>query len=163
MHPASSSFRIDLLTKSYAAIKQQLQDAAADPSSWLSSRSNSSAGVQEFTEPWFKMDALSVKLPDSLTGSWAGSAVADDLALPPPNPYIPSDFELKSDGSATAAAAADGKQLLAAVAPWMLVGGAAAQPEMLLAAPPVMLLDEPGRNGFAFAGQLFRNINCRCS
>jgi secreted Zn-dependent insulinase-like peptidase len=142
MHPANSSFRIDLLTKSYAAIKQQLQQAAADPSSWLSnSSSSSSCGVQDFTEPWFKMDALSVKLPESLTGGWADSAVADDLALPPPNPYIPSDFELKTDGSA---AAADSKQLLAAVEPWMLVGGAAAQPDMLLAAPPAMLLDEPG-------------------
>ncbi|WIA37472.1 hypothetical protein OEZ86_014388 [Tetradesmus obliquus] len=151
MQPASSSFRIDLLTKSYAAVQQQLQEAAADPTSWLSSGdSSSSSRVQGFTEPWFKMDALLVKLPDSLTGGWAESAVADDLALPPPNPYIPSDFELKTDGStaaAAAAAAADSKQLLAAVAPWMLVGGAAAaeaQPEMLLAAPPAMLLDEPG-------------------
>jgi hypothetical protein len=141
MHPASSSFRIDLLTKSYTAIKQQLQQAAADPGSWLNPGSSSS-GVQDFTEPWFKMDALSVKLPDSLTGGWAESAVADDLALPPPNPYIPSDFELKTDGSS--AAAVDSKQLLAAVERWMLVGGAVAQPEMVLAAPPAMLLDEPG-------------------
>jgi hypothetical protein len=143
MNPARSSFRIDLLTKSYTAIKQQLQQAAADPGSWLSTgnSSSSSSRVQDFTEPWFKMDALSVNLPESLIGGWAESAVADDLALPPPNPYIPSDFELKTDGSA---AAADSKQLLAAVEPWMLVGGAAAQPDMLLAAPPAMLLDEPG-------------------
>jgi hypothetical protein len=163
MQPGSSSFRIDLLTKSYAAIKQQLQEAAADPSSWLGSSSNSSnsgSGVQGFTEPWFKLDALSVKLPDSLTGSWAESAVADDLALPPPNPYIPSDFELKTDGStAAAAAAADSKQLLAAVAPWMLVGGAAAKPDMLLAAPPAMLLDEPGRQLLCFRKQPSSSIS----
>lgn len=144
----TSTYRIDLLTNSYQDTKQLLQQLQADTESWLSGST-----VQVFTEPWFNMEALSILLPDSVTAGWAQAEIAADLALPPQNPYIPSDFVLRAPGGAAAAAdtvksstsVSGGGAAEASVEPWMLVGGAAALPQ-LLAQPPLMLVDEPGKS-----------------
>jgi hypothetical protein len=118
--------------------------------------------VELFTEPWFAMEALRCPLPDALTQQWAEGDVADELALPPRNPFITTDFTLKaaaaSDGGCTTGAAAaeaagrggggaGGEAAAAAALPaWVLAGGGGrpAHLDCVLSAPPAMIVDEPG-------------------
>jgi hypothetical protein len=127
MHPSSSNYRVDLLTKSFSSTQQQLTQLAAVQGGTMS----------DVHEPWFNMQAVRWQLPESVTSGWsngvtngcvtcvtgpgaaeqAGSAAAaggegEGLAFPPPNPFIPTDFSLK--GGAAAAAAAAGQEASAA-------------------------------------------------
>jgi hypothetical protein len=120
MHPTNSSYRIDLLTKSYTQLKEQLlQTTHTINTSSSTSGANGamalgalagSGPVTQLTEPWFGFDAISVPLPDQLTASWASSGEGDELGLPPPNPYIPTDFNLKFTAEAAARPAGDSQQ-----------------------------------------------------
>jgi hypothetical protein len=124
MHPVNSSYRIDLLTKAYPHLTQQLQQqqgtAAAATTGTAAGAGLTWPSVEIFTEPWFEMQGACAELPQQLRDSWAEAAVDPELALPPPNPYLPSDFSLKSPPTAEPAteAAADvkgGKESVPAV------------------------------------------------
>lgn len=163
MDPVNSSYRIDLLTKSFSELKEQLlaqhvsaqdNNSSSGTSSGLFTSSSNEGAVRTLTEPWFNMEAVSVQLAEQLTASWHQAEPADDLALPPQNPYIPSDFELKSDNQPSAAGDGAMQQqqeqqdgilgLESLIHSWMLIDGDAAKPSVVLAQPPAMLVDEPG-------------------
>ena len=109
----------------------------------------------ELHEPWFDMAAVSWELPDDLTSSWATGDISTDLALPPHNPYVPTDFTLKGPPPAAAAAGGDAaaggegekqQQEIAALPAWVLspVGGRPSSINVLLSSPPGMILDAQG-------------------
>lgn len=119
---AGGSFRVDLLTSSFAQLRQQLQqrqqDAGASAASPCGAMADAdvaaalAASATFFTEPWFGMEAVAMQLPGSLCACWESADVAPDLALPPRNAYIPTDFRLKGAAAAQqlpgGAAAAEG-------------------------------------------------------
>ncbi|KAL6756038.1 hypothetical protein V8C86DRAFT_3157294 [Haematococcus lacustris] len=76
MHPSLSAYRIDLLTRSFEEVKAVLGAGWAGP-------------LQQAHEPWFNMDAAWVE-------SWAKPFAPPELRLPPPNPYLPTDFTVKA-------------------------------------------------------------------
>ena len=152
---AGGRYRIDLMTTAYeAGAKPQLlagalprreaagagggaaDGAGAQPPEAAAAAAPAAAVL---TEPWFGMEAVTLELPAWLTESWAAAPVPPELALPPPNPYIPSDFSLACDAEAggpeRAAAAADAAAAAAAVA---------AGVPAVLATPPELVIDEPG-------------------
>ncbi|KAI8472962.1 MAG: Metalloenzyme, LuxS/M16 peptidase-like protein [Monoraphidium minutum] len=142
--PGGGSYRVDLQTTDFKTIRDQLEagslprlgggaEGGAVPNGSAANGGGGGGRLEVFTEPWFGMDAAALTLPAALTAGWAEAAVAPDLGLPPPNPYIPSDFSLVDGGgggdAAGAAAAAE----------------AAAQGlGVVLATPPELVLDEPG-------------------
>jgi hypothetical protein len=149
MQPTSSNYRIDLLTKSFSTLKQQLIQQQQQQQS-----DAGAAAVEALHEPWFGMEAVKWQVPQTLTVDWAAADVSADLGLPPPNPYIPTDFTVKPDqqqpAAADAAVAPDQQQQqqqhIAALPPWVVapVGGRPASVSVLLSTPPSMILDKPG-------------------
>jgi hypothetical protein len=152
--PGGGSYRIDLLTTAFKELKGQLLDGSlpkleegggskgAAPAAAASGGAAAAPAV--FTEPWFGMEAIALPLPDALTAAWAAAPPAPELALPPRNPYIPSDFSLCCDAGtdgATAAAAAGAAGPADAEAEAL---AAAEGLPVVLATPPVLVLDEPG-------------------
>lgn len=109
MHPALSTYRVDLLTKSFPTLKQQLQQQhqQQQPQQRQPATDQAPAGhdsmsqpvlfddTSYFTEPWFNMEGASMQLPEQLVSSWHDADVSSDLSLPPPNPYLPCDFSIK--------------------------------------------------------------------
>jgi secreted Zn-dependent insulinase-like peptidase len=90
-------------------------DAADLPAHVAAAVERAAASAEEIREPWFGLDAISAELPRELTDWWAGvggaaAAAADEaaaaaalpipreLALPPPNPFVPTDFALVAAG-----------------------------------------------------------------
>jgi len=172
MRPTNNSYRIDLLTKSFSTLKQQLLkqhghiDTTTPPpaaangtdSSTTAAAAAGEGSVSAVHEPWFDMDAVKWQLPESLTGSWASADVSADLALPPPNPFVPTDFTLKGTPAAAAAAADGGtaaaeqqqqQKEIEGLPQWVLckVGGQPGAINTLLATPPEMIVDKPGAGG----------------
>lgn len=155
MQPTSSNYRIDLLTKSYSTLAPQLE------------QQQQSGCLTPLHEPWFDMQAIRWQLPADVITDWASADVSTDMALPPPNPFVPTDFTLKATPAAgtangVAAAGADvsragsqphqqaqqqQEQEIASLPAWVLapVGGRPATVSVLLATPPAMILDKPGR------------------
>ncbi|KAF5827025.1 Metalloenzyme, LuxS/M16 peptidase-like protein [Dunaliella salina] len=98
MHPINSSYRLDLLTKEYEPLKQQLVQQADTQTGLLqpaAARGQAPLKVSIETEPWFNMESAWVQVPDELCRTWATSPPPPSLKLPPPNPYIPTDFTIK--------------------------------------------------------------------
>jgi hypothetical protein len=191
MHPSSSNYRIDLLTKSFSSTQQQLTQLAVVQGGTMS----------DVHEPWFNMQAVRWQLPEIVISGWcksvtngceqAGAAAAaaeggedggDGLAFPPPNPYIPVDFSLKGPAAAAAAglgeaAAGDGgapqdqqqqqqqkqQQEISSLPPWVLskVGGRPGHVDVLLSTPPDMILDQPGRDNSNICGQPGFRVLCQ--
>ena len=85
MAPASA--RLDLRTSS----------AGAALDAWVAAL----PGAVKATEPWFGFDYVAAPVPAGVVAAWeaacAPSARPADLALPPPNPFIPTDFTLRCD------------------------------------------------------------------
>jgi nardilysin len=115
----AACYRIDLLTKSYDASKKQLEELAGP-------------AIKTELEPWFDLEALSVEVPRSLSLSWSGSR-STTMHLPPVNPYVPSNFELRAT---PADVEADRRQAVEIQESNQLPA--------LLSTPPVMICDEPG-------------------
>jgi hypothetical protein len=139
---AGADYRIDLQTTAFKEVKEQLLEGKLPRLEGLEAGAAAAAGAaaEVFTEPWFGMEAASMRVPEKLTRSWAAGEVASDLGLPPRNPYIPSDFSLRCDE----AAASDP----AAAAPEGAAGEGAAGLPLVLATPPTLILDQPGELGF---------------
>lgn len=135
-----SAARLDVQTKAYEQCKGSL---LVDANS-LVDRHFCRTGV----EPWFEIPFVEVQIPDSLLQSWAAAVPSADLALPPQNSYIPSDFSLVHKFSKNPApprsfnhqsasdSLADRSSLEAICAEQM------AQP--LFPEPPNVIVDEPG-------------------
>jgi hypothetical protein len=172
--PLAGSYRVDLLTNDFKGLTEQLLDGklprlegGQQPDSQqgqdqAAAGAKGAAGARVFTEPWFGMEGAALRLPEQLTGSWAEAKVAADLALPPPNPYIPSDFSLCADAVGAPAPPQNG------VPPQQQNGGLSPSPRggalvgeasqgalegwqdaamglaVVLASPPALVLDEPG-------------------
>lgn len=152
--------RLDLCTKAYETCK-----AALLGSGW--------PGAGEGVEPWFDFPFVQAQLPADVLRSWAAAAPSPDIALPPRNDYLPTDFELRceaagaaADGPAAAAAAqqqnggANGKQADG--------GAAAAAVPSGFPTPPALLLDEPGLRIWHKLDSTFRQVGpfaacCACS
>jgi hypothetical protein len=115
LDPATAPYRLDLLTRQYAQLKGGL--LALLP------------GAATLREPWFDMEALAGPLQQGTCAAWAAQPPAPDMCMPPPNPYIATDFSLH--------------QLEPAAA-----GPAPAAPPAgttpVLARPPAMILDRTG-------------------
>ena len=154
MQCSSSNYRIDLLTKSFDSIKHKLSTQQQQQ------QEGTGGHVATLHEPWFNMEAVRWQLPDDIIGSWASADVSSDLALPPANPYVPTDFTLKSPAAAAAAAGGahgqpDNQQQqqqqveIACLPQWLLdpVGGRPSAVGVLLATPPDMLMDTTGEDG----------------
>jgi hypothetical protein len=154
MQCSSNNYRIDLLTKSFDSIKEKLTTQQQQQ------QEGTGGHVATLHEPWFNMEAVRWQLPDDIIGGWASADVSSDLALPPANPYVPTDFTLK--GTTTAAAAAVGvdgqpdnqqqqqqQAEIACLPRWLLdpVGGRPGGVGVLLATPPDMLIDTTGDGG----------------
>lgn len=163
----SGSYRIDLMTTEFKTAMQQLKErklplpggaAAAAPAGAVNGAASGAANgaaadgtangaLGVYTEPWFGMEAASLRLPEELTRSWAEAEASADLALPPPNPYIPSDFSLCCDAGGAAAPAAAGGAVGGAGEGVVVEGWLAEVAKglpVVLATPPDMLVDEPG-------------------
>ena len=98
---------------------------------------SSMPGATRDTEPWFSFSYMDVPLHESLLASWAAAEPGPDLALPPRNDYVASDFSLHccqtdTANSASAATGARGD-----------TNGITASPAAF-PAPPTMLVDVPG-------------------
>lgn len=72
--------------------------------------------MEHIHEPWFSMEAAGVDLPRDMAAGWAAAPVPPELALPPRNNYIPTDFSLVAERSAASAAAATSTDTAAAAA-----------------------------------------------
>lgn len=89
--------RLDLQTKNFDECKGQLQALA--PAELLTT------GV----EPWFNFPYVSSRLPLEVVEEWtAAGECPKDLSLPPPNPYLATDFTLLSEKLNTQNSGADG-------------------------------------------------------
>ncbi|GLI60577.1 hypothetical protein VaNZ11_002737, partial [Volvox africanus] len=126
MEPASQavSYRIDLLTRRYDEVKSRV----------LALASREGVAARDEKEPWFGLEVVVMELPQSLCDGWANQAPLEELRLPPRNPYLPSDFDLRCDDPAIVSSEPS-------------VCSAAETPAGIskpLATPPVMLLDRPG-------------------
>lgn len=53
-------------------------------------------------EPWFGMPYISRPVPEEILAQWGSAPVTPELQLPPHNNFIPTDFSLRSDDTATA-------------------------------------------------------------
>jgi len=53
-------------------------------------------------EPWFGMPYISRPIPEEILTQWESASVTPELQLPPHNSFIPTDFSLRSDDTATA-------------------------------------------------------------
>lgn len=49
-------------------------------------------------DAWAPNTNAAAQLPDAMCRAWASAAPPPDLKLPPPNPYIPTDFTIKRPG-----------------------------------------------------------------
>ncbi|KDD73111.1 hypothetical protein H632_c2526p0, partial [Helicosporidium sp. ATCC 50920] len=87
-------------------------------------------------EPWFELDYLVADVPRDLLAAWEAAAPETDMALPAPNPYIPSDFALRCDGAGEKAGE-EGEKEPRPVCPPALATSSPAPPSLLLAAPGV--------------------------
>ncbi|GAX76258.1 hypothetical protein CEUSTIGMA_g3702.t1 [Chlamydomonas eustigma] len=123
MKPEGCSYRIDLLTKSYNKVKEQLSALA----------SSSSSSARSVVEPWFQLESVCMEIPPSMSAGWSVQDVSPQLHLPPPNPYLPTDFTLR--------ASADDHNL--EVETNTKLASTLGLP-VVLAAPPTLVLEEPG-------------------
>jgi secreted Zn-dependent insulinase-like peptidase len=123
-----SAARIDLQTHAYSACKPALM---AMP------------GASEGREPWFNMEFASAKIPRDVMERWEAATPSSDVALPPRNEYIPSDFSLLCD-SMPSGAAANGTKNSSANASDPVNGAAAAAITALFPSPPSLLADASG-------------------
>ena len=122
-HGGGACFRIDLLTKSHEAAKGQLESLAG----------KAGLTIKTEREPWFGLEALVIEVSDSITRSWASSSTSTPMHLPPVNPYVATDFELKANDAYVEA------ERIRAVE----IQGALKLPA-LLSTPPVLISNEPG-------------------
>ncbi len=53
-------------------------------------------------EPWFGMPYITKPIPEELLSQWGSSTLNPELQLPPHNDFLPTDFSLRSDDTATA-------------------------------------------------------------
>ena len=53
-------------------------------------------------EPWFGVPYVTKPIPATLLDQWASQAPGTDLSLPPKNNFIPTDFTLRCDETASA-------------------------------------------------------------
>ena len=82
--------------------------AAANTTTWAGPGPIAApGGVRTGEEPWFKFPYAAAALPAATVEAWAAAPRPADLALPPKNEYLPSDFTLRCDEAGTAAAADD--------------------------------------------------------
>ena len=79
-HMIPSNVRVDVQTSSFSSI--------------------SDASVQQ--EPWFGMPYISNPIPAETLSQWESSSLSPELQLPPQNDFLPTDFTLRSDDTATA-------------------------------------------------------------
>ncbi|KAL0048825.1 hypothetical protein WJX82_000128 [Trebouxia sp. C0006] len=63
-------------------------------------------------EPWFGMPYISRPIPEKILAQWGSASVPAELQLPPHNNFIPTDFSLRSDDTATASTSATTHLLL---------------------------------------------------
>ena len=47
------------------------------------------------TEPWFDLPYVATSVPKALLADWEAAVPSPELALPPRNSYLPSDFSLR--------------------------------------------------------------------
>lgn len=67
-------------------------------------------------EPWFDVPYVTKPIPTAVLEQWASQAPGSDLALPPKNSFIPTDFTLRCDDTATASTSKPTADLQAASA-----------------------------------------------
>jgi secreted Zn-dependent insulinase-like peptidase len=75
------------------------------------------------TEEWFDIEYVAGEVPVALLDAWAAGSASPDMRLPPPNPFIATDFSLVTAGSNTVPAPTAGE---------LAVGA------------PALVLEEPG-------------------
>jgi hypothetical protein len=135
LDPSSAPYRVDLLTRQYAQLKEGL--LALLP------------GAATTHEPWFDMEALAGPLPQETCDAWGAQQPALDMRLPPPNPYVATDFSLRELEELPP----QQQQLAgAAVAPAEPPPGVTP----VLAGPPAVILDAPGLRLWYKADAAFR-------
>lgn len=100
-----STVRVDLQTTAFDSV-----NAAALP--------NATGHPTPGREPWFGFDFVTFDLQPALLQQWASPSISPELALPPPNTFIATDFAL--------------------------VGGPRPKEEPWPCTPPCLLLDRPG-------------------
>lgn len=67
-----------------------------------SSSFSSMSGPDTQQEPWFGMPYVSSPIAPALLTQWGSTPPSPELQLPPKNDFIPTDFSLRSDDTATA-------------------------------------------------------------
>ena len=83
-------------------------------------------------EPWFGLEALVIEVPESMRRTWS-DARSTAMNLPPVNPYVPTNFELRAseeDVESNRKRAVEIQESNSLPA--------------LLSTPPVMICEEPG-------------------
>ena len=94
------SVRLDLQTKAFEECKKVFLEEilGGDGNGADGNGVTAAEGVKIGEEPWFKIPFLLAPLPQTILTEWTSATKPppEDLSLPPPNPYLPSDFTLKS-------------------------------------------------------------------
>ena len=80
--------RIDLQSSSFATATPEILAAPVD----------GEPGTSAACEPWMAVPFGRVPLPRALLDAWAAALPAPDLALPPRNNYLATDFSLRGTG-----------------------------------------------------------------
>jgi nardilysin len=78
--------RIDLQTKKFEECRAALV-----------ALTGSAHKVVEGEEPYFKTPFMHINLPEHVLTAWAAEKWSPELTLPPRNPYLPTDFALRSE------------------------------------------------------------------
>jgi nardilysin len=89
--------RFDLQSSSFVAATPETLAAPVD----------GQPGAAAFREPWMDVPFGRAPLPRALLDAWAAAAPAADLALPPRNAFLATDFALRGSGTGGAPAEDD--------------------------------------------------------
>ena len=55
--------------------------------------------VKSGTEPWFELPFVAAAVPEALLSEWEACTPSPELALPPRNSYLPTDFSLRAEAA----------------------------------------------------------------
>ncbi|KFM22670.1 Insulin-degrading enzyme [Auxenochlorella protothecoides] len=110
--------RIDIQTSKYEEVCKALASEIPD--------------IKQGVEPWFDFQYVEAVIPGDLLERWQGARATEDMSLPPPNHFVPTDFSLCCEEA----------KLPAEEGPFP--------------APPALLVDEPGLRLWSKTDSTFR-------
>lgn len=93
--------------------------------------------VDQSHEGWFEFDYLSGDIPECMLEQWGAAQPGEDLQLPPPNPFIATDYDLLPGAPPNTVKAGAEAPDPGGTGPVRLPDGAVAAPALLMDVPGV--------------------------